>query len=213
MPRRIPFHYISTAGITSLSQEEVFPEQSLSDFPPASGAASALTEGYSASKWASEVFLEKANAKFDIPVHIHRPSSITSPEMPTTNVIGTIFSLSRAMKAVPDTDPWKGYFDLISEKRAADQVLDSIFRKTIEDSNAGVRFSHVCGETRFYVGELKEYMEKTEGVAFQQLPWKEWVDRAKSYGLDPTVGAYLENFDNGQTKMLLPWLLHSSEHI
>ncbi|KAI9040422.1 polyketide synthase [Aspergillus affinis] len=211
LPRRIPFHYISTAGITSLSQEQVFPEESLSGFPPASDAASALTEGYSASKWASEVFLEKANAKFGTPVHIHRPSSITSPEMPTTNVIGTILTLSRAMKAVPSTDLWEGYFDLISENRAADQVLDSIFRATIDD-DAGVRFSHVCGETRFDVRELKEHMESLEGVAFQQLLWKEWVDRARSYGLDPMVGAYLENFDNGQTKMLLPWLLHSSEH-
>ncbi|PLB46693.1 polyketide synthase [Aspergillus steynii IBT 23096] len=212
LPRRIPFHYISTAGIASLSRQSMFPERSLSDFPPASNAASALTAGYSASKWASEVFLEKASAKFGTAVHIHRPSSITSPEMPRTNVIGTVFALSREMKAVPATDHWEGYFDLISEQRAARQILDSVSRATT-DEDAGVRFSHVCGETRFDVRELKAYMQSTEGGAFQKLPWKQWVDRARSFGLDPMVSAYLENFGNAGTRMLLPWLLHSSDGI
>lgn len=216
VPRGVPFHYVSTAGITSLPQDDVFPEQSLSDFPPAPDAAAALTEGYSASKWASEVFLEKASARLDIAVHIHRPSSIINPVVPGTNVIGTVFALSRLMKAVPTTDHWEGYFDLISEERASRQIIDSIFRATADGDgieDGAVRFSHVCGEVRFDVKDLKEHMESTEGVAFRKLPWKEWLDRARSFGLDPTVSAYLEKFDDGKRKMLLPWLLHGQDEI
>jgi len=40
-----------------------------------------LQNGYAATKWASEVFLEKANQQFGLPVTIHRPSGIMGEEV------------------------------------------------------------------------------------------------------------------------------------
>ncbi|KAJ6078392.1 hypothetical protein N7467_008145 [Penicillium canescens] len=53
--RHIPFHFLSTAGVTFFSQRAVFGEESVSSYlPPGDGL-----DGYTSSKWASERYLEK----------------------------------------------------------------------------------------------------------------------------------------------------------
>lgn len=58
VPRRISIHSLSSSGVLKLDDKiDGVVEASVADFqPPTDGS-----EGYGASKWASEVFLEKAN--------------------------------------------------------------------------------------------------------------------------------------------------------
>ena len=51
---KIPFHFISTAGV-ALSGKESYPEVSVAAYPPPTNRI----EGYVASKWASERFLDR----------------------------------------------------------------------------------------------------------------------------------------------------------
>jgi thioester reductase-like protein len=56
---------------------------------------------YTISKWASESILEKAHAKLDIPVMIHRPTSIIGANAPTTDMLANLFYYSKELRAVP----------------------------------------------------------------------------------------------------------------
>ena len=57
LPRQIPFHYLSTAGIAIYSGRAVFEEVSASPNPPPLDGI----DGYLVSKWTSERYLEKVN--------------------------------------------------------------------------------------------------------------------------------------------------------
>ena len=62
-----------------------FAEVSLASHPPPQG----FKDNYAASKWASEVFLEKAAKALDgsLPIWIHRPSSITGEGVPDLDIM------------------------------------------------------------------------------------------------------------------------------
>ncbi|GKZ30068.1 putative Hybrid PKS-NRPS biosynthetic cluster [Aspergillus brasiliensis] len=198
IPRHIPFHYISTASVTSLSGKDEFPESSVASYPPpVDGSPSGHTVGYAASKWASEVFLEKASANYiDVPVRVYRPTAITGADgmamSGTTGggVIETVLELSRRMRSIPETGSWRGYIDLIGVEKAAEMVVRGVVGD--DTRGDGVQYSHVCGERRFRASELGNFLEKEEGVVFQQVGWKEWLVKAAEYGIDDGVAACLE---------------------
>ncbi|GLA40010.1 putative PKS/NRPS-like protein biosynthetic cluster [Aspergillus niger] len=207
IPRRIPFHYISTASVTSLSKKDEYPEASVASYPPPTdGSASGHTVGYAASKWASEVFLEKASARYtDVPVRVYRPTAITGEgdmaiSATSGGVIESVLDLSREMRATPETGSWRGYINLIGVEKAAAMVVGRV----VHDSGSGdycgngVQYSHVCGEKRFKAIEVRKFLEKEEGVEFQELKWKEWLARAADYGIDDGVAAYMEGLQ-GET--------------
>ncbi|KAI3061119.1 hypothetical protein CBS147353_10053 [Aspergillus niger] len=207
IPRRIPFHYISTASVTSLSKKDEYPEASVASYPPPTdGSASGHTVGYAASKWASEVFLGKASARYtDVPVRVYRPTAITGEgdmaiSATSGGVIESVLDLSREMGATPETGSWRGYIDLIGVEKAAEMVVGRVFdgSDNAEYCENGVQYSHVCGEKRFKAIELRKFLEKEEGVEFQELEWKEWLARAADYGIDDGVAAYLEGLQ-GET--------------
>lgn len=80
--KRIPIHYISTASVLQYSGLDEFGEESASTYPPPPDAF----DGYSASKWASELYLGKVDEMSSSrdsatgvrrwPIWIHRPTSI-----------------------------------------------------------------------------------------------------------------------------------------
>jgi amino acid adenylation domain-containing protein len=99
--RRIPLHYVSTAGVAELTNLLALREVSVAEYIPPVGAS-----GNTTSKWASEVVLEKASAKFEIPVTIHRPTSVVKAagkpdEVPLHDALQNLLRFSREMKAVP----------------------------------------------------------------------------------------------------------------
>ncbi|GKZ54184.1 putative Hybrid PKS-NRPS biosynthetic cluster [Aspergillus niger] len=207
---RIPFHYISTASVTSLSERDTFSAASVAGFPPPSfnnDGHNPLVSGYVASKWASEVFLERACARFSdlMPdVHIYRPTSITTASSPhespsdasagNTNIIGAILDVSRFLHAVPDTRDWRGYIDLISLNGAVESLvrnitttrstaLPSALNETSKENDGfscQIRYMNVCGETRFKASELREFMEASDQAAYLQLPWGVWLEKARA---------------------------------
>jgi hybrid polyketide synthase/nonribosomal peptide synthetase ACE1 len=100
-PRRIPLYYVSTAGVAELTNLLALREVSVAEYIPPVGAS-----GNTTSKWASEVVLEKASAKFEIPVTIHRPTSVVKAagkpdEVPLHDALQNLLRFSREMKAVP----------------------------------------------------------------------------------------------------------------
>ena len=188
--RRIPIHYVSTGGVARLSGAAEQAESSLAAFyPPADGS-----DGYVASKWASEVFLEKVHRRFRGQVWIHRPSSITGHNVPDLDVVHSVLRFSRLMKATPDLTGSEGAFDFIHvdsvSKDIASCAIASTSREEGDPGNALV-YVHQSGEEIVPVDKLKDYLETSAGEQFRVLELEDWVAGALERGLNEVVGAFL----------------------
>ncbi|KID72760.1 Polyketide synthase-nonribosomal peptide synthetase [Metarhizium brunneum] len=186
VPHQTSFHYISTAAVANLTGQGSWEQRSVSGFTPPAG-----TDGYLATKWVSERYLEKVNDQCELPIWIHRPSSITGPGAPATDLMGNLVQFSRKMAAIPNTSLWRGWLDFISVDRAAMQIVDEVY----EDYSwpGHVKYLYESGEEVVPLSDMKGVMEREHGSVFQTVLMKEWVERAEEEGLNPLLGEYLNS--------------------
>ena len=191
LARRIPIHYISTTGIGHMTNKDTFDEASASAYqPPTNGS-----NGYIATKWASERYLEKTNQQFGLPIRLHRPSSITGEDAPAFDIIHNLVKYSRLMKAVPISDRWHGYLDFISVESVASGVVDEVVSK----GSGSIEYLHHCGALVVPITGMKEFLEGESGSSFTALALSEWAERAVGFGLDRMVAAYLDTLKGSIT--------------
>ncbi|KAK0741489.1 polyketide synthetase [Schizothecium vesticola] len=100
--RKVPLHFISTGTVGKVIGGEELKPESLAAWPPTEGFA----DGYAATKWVGEVFLEKAGRELGVPIAVHRPSSITGEGAGDTDAVGSVL-----VKLVVDLDNLDGRHD------------------------------------------------------------------------------------------------------
>ena len=210
----IPFHYVSTAGVARLSELAEFDEVSASAYtPPQDGS-----DGYTTSKWVSEVMLERLARQSGLPVWIHRPSSIMGDGAAETDLMANMLQCSLAMRAVPvlqSTDTGKdgargslgGYLDLVDVEVGAGGILNSV----MEDGSTGsegwlhevgpVRYMHHSGEMVIPLSVLGAEAEAgSSGDVrdhFAALTLSDWIAKAKQHGLNSLVAELLDTVQDG----------------
>jgi hybrid polyketide synthase/nonribosomal peptide synthetase ACE1 len=205
LPRRIPFHFVSSAGVARLASQESFGEMSVASYPPPSPP----TDGYIAAKWVSEVYLEQVSHKFGLPVWIHRPSSITGADAPELDLMGNVIRYTKETRKVLDSTSWSGVFDLISVESVASQLLEAVHQSgKAEQSTGSVRYLYESGEITIGRDEIMPLMESGTGQEFQMVPLDEWVTSAEQAGMSRLLGEYLRSISDGQ--VLLPKLIKSN---
>ncbi|KAF2874833.1 polyketide synthase [Massariosphaeria phaeospora] len=211
IPRRIPFHYVSTSGVAHLSNLPEYPEISVAAYrPPTDGS-----DGYVASKWASEVYLEKASQVTGVPVTCQRPSSIMGDDVAPTDLMGSLFKYSLQLKAVPilknrDQSKWDGgHADLIDVANVARGILESV--------RAGgtpwdpVRILYQSGEMVVPMGALVGGDDAEGGLGLEAIPVLNWVERARKEGMSELVGELLSSAEDnlrGRTEEIESFLLY-----
>jgi amino acid adenylation domain-containing protein len=203
-PRRIPFHFISSAGVTRLSERSSFPEASVAANHPSNSH-----DGYTASKWAGEMVLERASAVLSLPVSLYRPTSIVGEGAPAKDVLANVLGSSRRMRAVPRLDGWSGWFDLVAVETVAKGVVNGVMRGNASNrptEGGMVRFFHLCGEKRFEVSKLRQFVQEEVGQTVREIDLQEWVTQASTVGLDQLVAEYLCSLDKGKGGVMLPLL-------
>ncbi|KAI2734306.1 hypothetical protein DTO013E5_10055 [Penicillium roqueforti] len=203
LPRRIPLHFVSSAGVARLTGQESFGEMSVSSYPPPSRP----TDGYIAAKWVSEIYLEHVNRRFGLPVWIHRPSSITGTDAPELDLMGNVMRFTKETQKVPDSSSWSGVFDLVSVQSAARQLLEAVYQSGIATTEA-VTYLYESGETKIGRDEIMPLMESSSGQQFQVVSLDEWVSAAEQAGMSVLLGEYLRRASDGQ--VLLPRLIKNS---
>ncbi|PHH61189.1 hypothetical protein CDD81_712 [Ophiocordyceps australis] len=119
LPRRIPIHYISSAGVCIYYNKGTFPEVSVSGsgslYPSADGSF-----GYACSKWTNERFLERVHEQYRLPLYIYRPSTIIREGIHITTTRGQLDWVNallyyiRKIKAAPRVLDNRGSLDLIT---------------------------------------------------------------------------------------------------
>ncbi|KGO48676.1 Acyl transferase/acyl hydrolase/lysophospholipase [Penicillium expansum] len=200
VPRRVPFHFVSSASVARLSGLDAFGPVSVEEYPP----NGENDDGYTSAKWVSEVYLERINKQLGLPVAIHRPSSITGDDTPESDLMSNMMKYSREIKAIPDSSAWSGHFDFIS--------VQSVARTIISDAIAGAenmtdspRYLYESGEIEIGMEEVQDLMEMGTGESFGVLSVDEWIDSAAKAGMNPLLAMYLRRAAGGQ--VLFPKLL------
>nr|CAG28798.1 putative polyketide synthase/peptide synthetase [Pyricularia grisea] len=191
LPRRISFHYVSSASIVQLTQKDTWGLESVQDYPP---IASRNATGYVATKWASERYLEKVSDQCDLPIWIHRPSSIKNPEAaaagrPGADLISNLMHYSRELRCIPEVCAWNGWLDFVAVETAASEIVDEVYR---DFSWPG----HVCylyqsGDEIIPLPDLRSTLQREAGCEFEVLKMDEWVARAQAKGMSELLGDYL----------------------
>ncbi|KAF2193876.1 hypothetical protein K469DRAFT_744670 [Zopfia rhizophila CBS 207.26] len=223
-------HYVSTAGVAQFTGRASVGEESVANTKPSTATMGAMIgAGYAASKWASEVLLEKASHATGLPVTVHRPTNVTGGAAPTSDVMQSILHYSRVVGAVPVSDVWDpasgGQLDFVMVETVAEGVvraaLDGVFadptavtapQDTHSLASSGsestpLRFAHYLGEVQVPLHAVGQFLQKQTGRPLRAVPLTVWVVEAEMAGLDPLVAEVLVEAERSGVKISFPRLV------
>ncbi|KAM3552779.1 hypothetical protein ARSEF4850_007222 [Beauveria asiatica] len=217
----IPFAFASSNRVALLTGSTAPPPGSAAAFPPPPGA-----QGFTASKWASEAFLEKlaaSNSGIITPnkttttttmpwwrVSIHRPCALISEHAPNSDALNAILRYSISMRCVPSLPEHRaeGYLDFGQVDKVVEEMVGQVLGLADEPQQEGpaVVYRHHSGGVKVPIHEFREHMESVHGGRFESLDLGQWIVRATDAGMDPLISAYLETFLEGDASMVFPYM-------
>ncbi|OAA53529.1 Beta-ketoacyl synthase [Cordyceps fumosorosea ARSEF 2679] len=204
----IPLFFASSNRVVLLTGETApaSPSSVASSLPPADGA-----QGYTASKWASEVFLESLTNAVTSPwrVSIHRPCALVGDGVPNTDALNVILRYAVEMRCVPSLprERARGYLDFGTvDAVVAEMAADVLALADEEEGGAGVRYRHHSGGVKVPIHEFRAHMDKKYGERFESVDLAAWIPRAVEAGMDPLISAYLETFLETDEPLIFPYM-------
>lgn len=202
---RIPIHYISSSRVVLLSGQVEHSPQSVASYPPATDGS----EGFTASKWASEVFLENLFGivpNSDLPVYVHRPCAVLGSEAPREDALNALIRFSLLMRKAPRLDEtFQGYLDMLPVEDVARGIIQKVFVEE-QKSLAEVKYRHYSSQVKVPVGRIGERLEQLYGVPFEDLDLQEWVEQARGHGLDEVIASYVLSVVEKGGPYMFPYL-------
>ncbi|KAK4458141.1 putative hybrid NRPS/PKS enzyme [Cladorrhinum samala] len=198
------FHFISTAGVSQLlrgrgssTSSDLYEEPLV--IVPSQGLSLEQKDGvtgYVASKYASEKFLENANAAAGLPVTIHRPSYITGHDAPELDVMHNILLYAQKLRSVPRFPPGAANNNRWLQFVGIDEVAGDIMSDVVEPVQMQVQFRNHCGEEKDWVrlehlGSYLESKEGGQGGRFASVEFDKWIEDAGRMGMPVQVRGYL----------------------
>ncbi|EDO01652.1 hypothetical protein SS1G_04127 [Sclerotinia sclerotiorum 1980 UF-70] len=213
LPRLIPFHYVSTAGVAmfatgALGPDNQFATASAAFYPPPLNLS--LSESghnyiaMTASKWASEQFLERmVMEKFPAwPICIHRPSLIERKDESGAglDIVSNLRYYTQQLHAAPVINIG------ISVRGILQAALDE---PNIEgfSSASKTRFLHHLGDVSLPLGDIRSWVaqdgDRGTAVMIEELPIDEWTRKAGECGMNKMVITLLESLIGG-TDVVFP---------
>ncbi|KAH7318294.1 putative polyketide synthase [Stachybotrys elegans] len=202
IPRRIPFHYISSAGVALYYNRPVFPEVSVGS-PEALPILADGAFGYGCSKWVNEQLLEAAQKQFGLPVCIYRPSTIVreGADMSTARAqldwVNMLLRYIRKLQAAPKMEHNHGMLDLVRVETCCAHVVHGT-TKGSHSSQAGPRYMHLVGDDVLQLDCLGN-IDATKERLYKTVPLWEWIDIAVRAGLHPGVAKLIGELDIERT--------------
>lgn len=196
--RKIPLHFVSTASVLQYSGLESFGEESAASYPPPPNAL----DGYSASKWASERYLERLHelSGGSWPTWVHRPTSVQRPEGEDggapLDLISNLLRYCRAANCVPASPNLLGVLNLVPLGRVVESLMHEMSDAPAAPGSGGVRFINEVGDVDIPLDDIKSYVDAQTGASAEVLPLDRWARRAGEAGMDPILVAFFENMVN-----------------
>jgi nucleoside-diphosphate-sugar epimerase len=196
LPRRIPLHYISSAGLAILFNGPEFSPVRMTgrehSYPTTDGVF-----GYMSTKWTNERFLEQVADQYGLPVVIHRPSTILREGADAQGTraqldwVNALLHWCRVIEAVPQVKHNSGCLDLVR----VDTACESIFGQVLaQPTSNDVRYAHQVGDVVLPLTSLCD-LGAEEGKEFAELPMEDWMEKAVTAGLHPAIATLIEMID------------------
>jgi hybrid polyketide synthase/nonribosomal peptide synthetase ACE1 len=184
--KRAPIHFMSSGGVADIT-----------DVPPTDGS-----DGYIASKWASEQLLRNATEKLGIQTIIHRPVQADNLQPPSDALVNELNDVIQRIRAVPIEGSWNGTFTLMPADEMAEQVIASALSGT---DVADVTIQQHVATVQLRMEEVMKINDlATPGTldGFERLPAVKWLGRAKREGgFGWFVAAHNAVMGNGDVSM------------
>ncbi|KKY25511.1 putative pks-nrps protein [Phaeomoniella chlamydospora] len=196
LPRRIPVHYISSGRVTLLSGKTMLSPGSVSSYLPAIDGS----EGFTATKWTSERFLENVSRKgSDLDISIHRPCAVVGDEAPNEDALNALIRYSVIMRTVPRFENFEGYFDFEDVNVVAKKIIDDALPQSstltsdtaTADNPRTLKFRHHSSGKKVPVGGFRGHLEGIHGGGFQEVDLSEWVEMARLHGIEEVIASYV----------------------
>lgn len=207
IPHRVPVHYVSTASVAKAIRHNG--NEPLYEIPafPADHELLNSIDGYAASKWVSEMLIDKTAADNGLPVYVHRLAHVVGDDASELDAVGMLIKYSFMLRRLPRIDKAyiKGQWDFVTVQEVAEVMVESAIG-SITIKNSGTTFFNHCNEIKVPHERLKDYLEKLSGVTLQEIDMKEWLNAAREKGLHPLVYEFLAAFNEGKGQMVLPMI-------
>ncbi|KAI0010863.1 hybrid PKS-NRPS PsoA [Xylariaceae sp. FL0662B] len=202
IPRGLPFHFVSSASVSIFASSSVLSEVSLAQQPPPPDTR----DGYTASKWVSEVLLERSSKDCGFPVWIHRPTTVIGDDAPESDIISVLLKYSRLIRAVPamPNERFKGSLNLVQVENVSQDLVQIALGSVCGDHQPETRFLHHCSDVNLAPSRLKQYIEETHGGPIRTIQMREWLELAQDAGIDELVYSYLLKIVERESKVVLP---------
>ncbi|KAL4759444.1 uncharacterized protein BDW70DRAFT_161729 [Aspergillus foveolatus] len=186
---RIPIHFISSNRVTLLTGNTSLPPVSVSSSLPNTDGS----EGFTASKWASERLLESvADLAPGLPVTIHRPCAVVGEEAPNEDALNALLKYSKLTRCVPRFENFEGYLDFEDVHRVAGAIVADVLSAESRESKSAARVMHHSSGHKISMKDFKGRMETLFACPFEEVSIAEWIERALQAGIDPLITGYLE---------------------
>ncbi|KAI1176423.1 KR domain-containing protein [Nemania sp. FL0916] len=218
LPRRVPLHYVSSAGLAVLYGRDEFPPVSVTG-PGCARPARDGSFGYASTKWTCEALLEQIHARYggssssssssSWPVCIHRPSTIVrSGEDATASKasfdwVNMMLHHARELRCVPRFARRRGSLDLVSAQTACERLVARVMLRPRDDGegmerDGGVAYVHLVGDRIIPLDSLEVIaQESEEHEPFGAMSLTDWTAKAVANGLHPAVAVLIEMMDEG----------------
>jgi aspyridone synthetase, hybrid polyketide synthase / nonribosomal peptide synthetase len=204
IPYRVPLHFYSSNRVTLLSGSSALSPVSVSSFPPATDGS----EGYTATKWASERFLEELAMHTGLEVCVHRSCAVIGEQAPSEDALNALLRYSLLMRAVPQPENVDGFFDFRDVHAVGAAIVREALVTTDWDqlTSSPLRIRHHSSGTKVPVQEFRHHMERAQGCRFEELSMSEWCNRARGLGIEPLIVSYLNELVSLGKTITFPYM-------
>ncbi|KAF7585621.1 hypothetical protein BBP40_010428, partial [Aspergillus hancockii] len=205
---QIPLHYISSGRVILQSGHTSLGPISVSLHPPPLDGSDGLT----ATKWASEVFLERFAEHTGASISIHRPCTPIGDQAPAQDALNSLLRFSATLGATPRLTRMEGYLDFQKVEIIAEEIASLVTSRFTKRPTprpfamSGVSFFHHSSNVKVPVKSFREYMEKVHGRPFQELSLGDWSSLALERGIEPLIPSFLEAVDDNEDTLRYPYL-------
>ncbi|KAL3417500.1 beta-ketoacyl synthase domain-containing protein [Phlyctema vagabunda] len=181
-PRCLPIHYISTIGVLPRERATSEAISAAASSPPDNGS-----NGYIATRWASERILERSGESLGISSTILRFLPSVEQESAPQLVLKEFLRFVDLTRLVPDTSGWEGRLEMIPAQQVARYLCDSLLLGLGADQKdkKTTQFFHYENRITITMAELSSYIIEQRGNEdFEKEPIVKWMGRIKKLGFD-----------------------------
>ncbi|KAJ6789492.1 hypothetical protein PWT90_00293 [Aphanocladium album] len=184
-PRRVPIYFISTAGASAASSPR------LAEAYPVPLADS--SDGYTATKWASERLLARAQDKFGVPSKTYRFLPAAERKPVTQSLLDELVQFAKASKTIPDAGRWSGLLFLTPLNSFSSKICADLLSEKASTGTEAV--NHECQITLSGEEMIAEISSKVSTENLEKVAILKWFGKLKKSGFEYLIASHEATVD------------------